>query len=353
MNTNYVQCEGLNKNASRCNINSLYTVNGNDIVFRMCKRHLYQACNTCILQNVPYRITNVKSNTPYLGNINNLEIIQQNNTPPHVQQQIPQQEQPVQQQEEPIPPPPPIPQNLMDPIQDGETRDCSICMTEPGTIICSTKRHTLCMECFENYAIAECESEYFNGNLYCCCKRINGCDSESFNKVFIIQTISDNAAGRYINACEKYVEKTTIEHQKKEHEARLQKELQLSIFDKARKDLLENVLLTRCPNKLCRQVIYDFDGCFALRCNSCQQELCGKCFTSCHTPLPNGHQHVLTGCPLTNDKQLFGNLPYHKKVRALYFNKAYTSWKIQQPANVIEFIKNNCARELKDLGVKP
>ena len=123
MNTNYVQCEGLNKNASRCNINSLYTVNGNDIVFRMCKRHLYQACNTCILQNVPYRIMNVKSNTPYLGNIDNLEIILQNNTQ-HVQQQIPQQEQPVQQQEEPIPPPPPIPQNLVDPIQDGETRDC-------------------------------------------------------------------------------------------------------------------------------------------------------------------------------------------------------------------------------------
>lgn len=349
MNNVYVQCEGTNKTSSRCNINSLYTVTGNNNLFRMCKRHLYQACNTCILQNQPYQVLNTKTNSPYLGDIENLEVIHNQNEVVHENVEV-QQDIPLQQEEHPL-----HPQmlNLMDdPIQDGETRDCSICMTEPGTIVCSTKRHTLCIECFEHYAIAECESEYFNGQLYCCCKRNNSCDSEAFDKVFTITTISKDGATRYINGCEKYVEKITIEHQRKEYNEKIKKDLQLSAFEKARKDLLDNVLLTRCPNESCRQVIFDFDGCFALKCNSCNRELCGKCFTSCQFPLPNGHRHILHGCPLTKDKNLFGDANYHKKTRMLYFNKAYTEWKLLQTAEVIRYIEHNCVKELKDLCIK-
>ena len=53
-----------------------------------------------------------------------------------------------------------------------------------------------------------------------------------------------------------------------------------------------NTLLTlRCPR--CRVAIFDFDGCFAVVCESCRCGFCAWCFKDCGL---DAHDHVLT-CP--------------------------------------------------------
>jgi IBR domain, a half RING-finger domain/Zinc finger C-x8-C-x5-C-x3-H type (and similar)/RNA recognition motif. (a.k.a. RRM, RBD, or RNP domain) len=61
--------------------------------------------------------------------------------------------------------------------------------------------------------------------------------------------------------------------------------------NRLRNHIIEEVLTLRCPR--CKQAFLDFDGCFALSCNSCPCGFCGWCLSDCGS---DAHAHVKS-CP--------------------------------------------------------
>ena len=56
-----------------------------------------------------------------------------------------------------------------------------------------------------------------------------------------------------------------------------------------RNKVVNEILTLRCPR--CQQAFFDFDGCFSIRCSTCQCSFCGWCLKDCGS---DAHSHVKT-----------------------------------------------------------
>jgi hypothetical protein len=66
--------------------------------------------------------------------------------------------------------------------------------------------------------------------------------------------------------------------------------------------IVDEILTLRCPR--CSQAFLDFEGCFALRCHSCQCGFCGWCLQDCGT---DAHSHVATCRDKLGTDKYFGS----------------------------------------------
>uniref|UniRef100_A0A061RI72 Putative CHCC zinc finger domain-containing protein n=1 Tax=Tetraselmis sp. GSL018 TaxID=582737 RepID=A0A061RI72_9CHLO len=56
-----------------------------------------------------------------------------------------------------------------------------------------------------------------------------------------------------------------------------------------RLEIIEDILTLRCPNRMCRQAFFDFEGCFALKCPKCHTAFCAWCLSNQGN---DAHRHV-------------------------------------------------------------
>jgi hypothetical protein len=234
------------------------------------------------------------------------------------------------------------------PMVDGETRTCSICMVDDGVIVCDNKLHSMCMDCFGDYAISESNNAAFKGSLRCCCTNAFGCTSNPFDTLSIIRMLPEEKAKLFMNGMIKANERilyTEFERMRLDDSKR---GALSTDADKAYGYILNNVLTLHCPNETCKQALFDYDGCMALTCSRCSKEICGKCFES----FPNVHAHILSGeCKIDPSKTLFGNAEYILNTQRVYRTHKLNAYiKTLKPSVAVQVIER-CKAELVDLGI--
>lgn len=254
----------------------------------------------------------------------------------------------------PPPPPPPStePTYIPDPhapMKEGESRLCAVCMTDAGTVVCSEQRHTMCEECFADYAVIESEEASFDGELRCCGFKPYGCKANAFSQLFVVRKLSDIKASAFLKGCELSKERRTIEEFKRVETERVQRESALSEVEKARNHIVDNILTIRCPNDRCGAAILDFTGCLALKCARCKIGICAKCFEHCGT---DAHVHIKNGaCKIDSNKQLFANDEYIKNVQMLYKTRKLNEYMKTLAPSVATKVIEKYQGELREGGV--
>jgi hypothetical protein len=252
----------------------------------------------------------------------------------------------------PPPPPPTEPTYMPDPhapMKEGESRLCAVCMTDAGTVVCSEQRHTMCEECFADYAVIESEEASFDCELRCCGFKPYGCKAKAFSQLFVVRKLSDIKASAFLKGCERSKERRTIEEFKRVEIERVQRESALSEVEKARNHIVDNILTIRCPNDRCGAAILDFTGCLALKCARCKIGICAKCFEHCGT---DAHDHINKGaCKIDSNKQYFANNKYIKNVQMLYKTRKLNEYMKTLAPSVATKVMEKYQGELREGGV--
>ena len=257
----------------------------------------------------------------------------------------------------PSPPPPPPPEEpqpvyLRDPskpIKEGETRDCSICMAEPGTVICSENRHTMCKGCFEQHALVESSDPSFDGELRCCASKAFGCKAKPFSSFLVIREISETKAKRFFDNISRSQERMAVQEFQRLELEKKARETNSNALSRIREHVVDNILTLRCPNPSCGMAFVDFTGCMALQCSRCKAGICGKCFKQFGK---NAHPHIQRGeCTVDSKQELFGNATYIKHVQQLYKTTKLNQYMgTLDPSLAKEFLRRY-ADEIKEGGV--
>ncbi|KAL0484044.1 CUL9 [Acrasis kona] len=102
----------------------------------------------------------------------------------------------------------------------------------------------------------------------------------------------------------------------------------------------------KCPG--CSASFFDFDGCMALTCASCQVCFCGFCLLNCGA---DAHPHVQI-CSLNQSKSYFAPFSVFEQVQQVRRGEKIIQY-LKQISNVevrIEVLKA-CERDLKDLNI--
>jgi hypothetical protein len=71
-----------------------------------------------------------------------------------------------------------------------------------------------------------------------------------------------------------------------------------------RLEVVENILNLKCPGPTCGAVVYDFDGCFAVKCAKCDADFCAWCMKG-GQPGVDMHGHVRS-CLENGGRGLYG-----------------------------------------------
>ena len=226
---------------------------------------------------------------------------------------------------------------------------CAVCMTDAGTVVCSEQRHTMCEECFADYAVIESEEASFDCELRCCGFKPYGCKAKAFSQLFVVRKLSDIKASAFLKGCERSKERRTIEEFKRVEIERVQRESALSEVEKARNHIVDNILTIRCPNDRCGAAILDFTGCLALKCARCKIGICAKCFEHCGT---DAHDHINKGaCKIDSNKQYFANNKYIKNVQMLYKTRKLNEYMKTLAPSVATKVMEKYQGELREGGV--
>ena len=254
-------------------------------------------------------------------------------------------------------PPPPAPEEpqpvyLEDPskpIKEGETRDCSICMAEPGTVICSENRHTMCKGCFEEHALVESSDPSFDGELLCCASKAFGCKAKPFSSFLVIREISETKAKRFFHNVSRSQERAAVVQFQRLELEKKERETKSNALSRIREHVVDDILTLRCPNPSCRMAFVDFTGCMALQCPRCKAGICGKCFKRFGK---NAHPHIQRGeCTVDSKREFFGDATYIKHVQQLYKTTKLNQYMgTLDPSLAKEFLRIY-ANEIKEGGV--
>jgi hypothetical protein len=250
--------------------------------------------------------------------------------------------------EEP-PPPPPVLEDPSLPLREGETRDCSVCMTNEGTVRCGENRHVMCEGCFGDYAVAESSNPSFDGELRCCSAKAFGCKAAPFSSLSVLRRLPEDKAQAFMRGLRNSQERSNFDEFKRNKIADEQRRNALDVVEKARAHVIENILTLRCPRPGCGQAFVDFDGCMALTCSRCKAGICGKCFMQFGN---DAHSHITRGeCKMDSSKLVFANDTYIRNVQRVYrIDKLNAYLRTLRPETVSEVIRR-CDKELRDLGI--
>tara|TARA_B110000483_G_scaffold233266_1_gene301826 strand:+ start:276 stop:950 length:675 start_codon:yes stop_codon:yes gene_type:complete len=222
-------------------------------------------------------------------------------------------------------------------------------MTDVGTVVCSEKRHVMCEDCFEDYAVIESEDAAFDGELRCCGSKPYGCNSNAFSKLTIIRSLSETKANQFLKSWERSKERMVIEEYKQNELDRIKRENSLSEVEKARNYIVDNILTIRCPNDRCGAAILDFEGCMALICKRCKAGICAKCFEHCGK---DAHAHLRKGeCKIDPDKSYFATNEYIANVQSLYKTRKLKEYLKTLPESVTSAVLMKYRIEIKEGGV--
>jgi hypothetical protein len=118
-----------------------------------------------------------------------------------------------------------------------------------------------------------------------------------------------------------------------------------------KKKVIEDILTLKCPRQQCRRAFIDFEGCFALTCDSCRCAFCAYCLHDCGD---DAHMHV-GSCQynLAPGKSVFASIAVferaqrERRTRLLrqYFAK-YVEADMRAP------LVGAMARDFADLGIE-
>lgn len=249
-------------------------------------------------------------------------------------------------------------------------RECEICMDwvlpQKGWIC--PKEHFLCRNCFDHHVEHASQPGALErsidgkGNVKC---PHDGCDSV-FDPLFLVRQRHDASEeelrkthgmlqnirmARYSQ--EAVAEALDIERQK------LQAEFERINRLKDRKEreaelvklkIVDEILTLRCPNKDCKMAFFDFDGCFAVTCNSCRHDFCAWCLD--YSQRGDVHAHV-ANCPKALEPGVFGSKEH--------FEQAQTTWKMTkvtqrllevQDEEIRKKVLDILSSDLRDLNIK-
>ncbi len=252
----------------------------------------------------------------------------------------------------PPPPPPPKPSYLPDPhlpMREGETRVCTVCMTDVGTVICSERRHTMCEECFADYAVIESNDAGFDGDLRCSGFKPYGCKAQPFRQVFVIRTLPESKASEFALGCQRSKERVVLEEYKHTEAERLRREDASSAVERAHTHIVDNILTLRCPNERCGAAIFDFTGCLAIKCNRCKSGVCAKCFELCGR---DAHDHLRKGlCKIDPSKHYFADAEYIANVQRVYKTRKLKEYLETLPERVVREVLTKHRDEIEEGGV--
>jgi len=236
---------------------------------------------------------------------------------------------------------------LVPAMREGEVRECSVCMSEPGVVACSTNRHSMCAECFADYAVSESNNSDFDGELVCCCAKAFGCDSVAFPTIQVIQTIPEGHAKEFLKGVLKAQERKLEMSFKEMALTELRAHGNDGAIERARKHIAEEILTLRCPNPQCKQAFVDFEGCLALQCSRCKHQICGKCFSM----FKDAHKHITDGkCKADDKKGLYGDNQYIAELQ-LKHRKRMLEIYLRSIPRIRNDVLRACETDLKDLGI--
>ena len=190
----------------------------------------------------------------------------------------------------PAPPPPPPPLVLPVVLGDGK-HPCCICYDDTEDVFCTSHRHALCQECFENHILAETKHIDFKGTVKCPLHRIHECDCEGYTVSFIAKHVPDKVFTEYDRKRYEVKEKYLITKIEDDFKKKLALEQSMTELEKDRQHVVDNILTLRCPK--CSQAYHDFDGCLSLMCSKCKCHFCARCHHRSVDSKTN-HDHVAT-----------------------------------------------------------
>jgi len=250
--------------------------------------------------------------------------------------------------EEP-PPPPPVLEDPSLPLREGETRDCSVCMTNEGTVRCSENRHVMCEGCFGDYAVTESSNPSFDGELRCCSAKAFGCKAAPFSSLSVLRRLPEDKAQAFMRGLRNSQERSNFDEFERNKIADEQRRRALDEVEKACAHVVENILTLRCPRPECGQAFVDFDGCMALTCSRCKAGICGKCFMQFGN---DAHSHITRGeCSMDPSQLIFANQSYIRNVQRVYrTNKLNAYLRTLRPETASEVFRR-CDKELRDLEI--
>lgn len=329
---------------------------------RCCKKHAYYKCNT-LFQNghlLEYIFEEKKPNKfdffPY-RQIKGLEqLVQLRNHPNAVQVPPPAPPPPAPLPHLPIPAPQPAPQPPPPPalvppreypavLDTTQKHPCCICYEDTDDVFCTSNRHVMCKDCFDNHVLAECDRTEFDGKVECPLKRMNDCDCNGFSINHIAKHVKDETFVQFDRKRYEYKEKRAIDKVKEE----ISRTSHLSQDEKDKKFIIEEILTLKCNT--CNLAYLDFDGCCAVKCRGCQTYFCAKCHATqpsnqaSHTHVGNCRKYGATYGIWCSSAQLKETQAKRRTERLTSFLNSLAN--NNRSKNLVKSLK----KELKDLNV--
>ena len=119
-------------------------------------------------------------------------------------------------------------------------------------------------------------------------------------------------------------------------------------LEKARKNIVDDILNLKCPR--CKAAFIDFEGCFALKCDSCPCGFCACCLRDCGE---DAHSHVAS-CKEGRElhSQYFGDDKLFKKIHQDRRNRLVRKFLIDIECDRLrKLVVEKCRSDLEDLGL--
>jgi len=148
-------------------------------------------------------------------------------------------------------------------------------------------KHFTCDDCFGPYVSSVCDDALSKGRLEVKCVEC----------IFVFQDhdvcyhVDPGTYHKFDEAGKKLHVQKALEEENQRREEELQRQKRMSEEERkindARNKITEDILTLKCPR--CKKAFVDFEGCFALKCNSCPCNFCAGCLKDCGE---NAHQHV-------------------------------------------------------------
>lgn len=195
---------------------------------------------------------------------------------------------PVAQVPDVVPAPPPVdPQPILPAVLGDGKHPCCICYDDTEDVFCTSHRHAMCQECFENHILAETKYIDFKGTVKCPLHRMRECDCEGYTVSFIAKHVPEKVFTEYDRKRYEVKEKSLVTKIEDDLKKKLALEQSMTALQKNRQHVVDNILTLRCPK--CCQAYYDFNGCLSLTCTKCKCFFCAKCH---HISTNSGANHT-------------------------------------------------------------
>jgi len=246
---------------------------------------------------------------------------------------------------------------------DWNMRDGLECNTDSG------QAHFYCLACFSWNIISQTSpmASYrghfaaHQSRIVCQLCLMAGQDLEEcmFTERQVAVSADDTALESYRQACNELLE---VEICKREaarfsillEEMRVQVQVQdakTAQLNRHRLHIAENILTIKCPRAQCGQAFFDFNGCFALTCDSCTCGFCAWCLVDCGR---DAHAHV-KACPYAPPAfkgSYSGSIPEFNRVhsaRRAELVRAYLHSRVSEEDS--DSLKALIERDLSDLDI--